>query len=274
MENKLPIWQTTKDSFKFVYHHYINWMRLASGPFIIIVLAGIFVMAMGGTAAYMMNGHENALAGMEVEALGAGLGVVAIAVIANIIAFLMFSVNGYRYVMYNEGGEKWVEFRFDHYMWKVFLFSFLVLLVLALAGGIVGGVAALFHMLDISFLTVLVGAIGALAVVYLALRMMFVVPFAAIGMEKPIKYSMELAKGRVLRLFGLIFLVSLLIGLISFVVMFIVGFIAGLMVASGAGVMVGIGSGLMVIGQALMNLFGQAVTFTALIMAYKHITGK
>ena len=274
MENKLPIWQTTKDSFKFVYHHYMNWMRLASGPFVIIVLAAIFVLAMGGTATYMMTGQENALAGMEVEAMGAGIGVFAIAVIANLIAFLMFSVNGYRYVMYNEGGHKWIEFRFDHYMWKVFLFSLLVVLILALVGGVVGGVTALVHMLDMSFLTVLVGAIGALAVIYLALRMMFVIPFAAIGMEKPIKYSMELAKGRVLRLFGLIFLVSLLVALITFVVMFIVGLIVGLMAAPGASVMMGIVSGLIVVSQALMNLFGQAVTFTALIMAYKHIAGK
>jgi len=274
MENKLPIWQTAKDSFKFVYHHFMNWMRLASGPFVIMVLSGILVLVMGGSAAYMMNGQENAFAGMEMEAMGAGMGIMAVAFIANIVAFLMFAVNGYRYVMYDEGGHKWVEFRFDHYMWKVFLFSVLIILILALAGGIVGGITALIHLLDMTFLTVIVGSIGGLAVIYLGMRLMFVAPFAAIGMEKPVKYSMGLTKGHVIRLFFLIFLVSILVGLLSFVVMFIVGFIFGLMSATGVGVLVGIGSGAMIIAQVLMNLFGQAVGMTAIITAYKHLAGK
>ena len=274
MENKLPIWQTTKESFKFVYHHFMNWMRLASAPFVIMVLAGIFVMAMGGTAAYVMDGHQNELAGMEMEAMGAGMGVMVVAFIANMVAFLMFAVNGYRYVMYNEGGDKWVEFRFDKNMWRVFLFSLLVILILALAGGVVAGVTAFVAMMDMTTLTVVVGSLGALAVAYLTMRMIFVVPFAAIGMEKPIKDSLEVAKGRVIRLFLLILLVTVLVVLVTFAVMLIVGLVFGLLGATNVGVLLGIGAGLMIVTQVLMNLFGQAVGMTAFIMAYKHIAGK
>lgn len=274
MENKLPIWQTTKQSFTFVYYHFMNWMRLASAPFAIMLLAGILVLVMGGTAAYVVDGNEQAVAGMEMEAMGAGLGVLLVVFIANLVAFLMFAVNAYRYVMYNEGGEKWFEFRFDHYMWRLFLYTLLVFLIFAAAGGVVGGITAGVAMMDISSLTVAVGVVLGLIMLYYVVRFFFVLPLVALGIEKPIHESMSLTKGRVLRLLGLIILVAILAGLAALVIMFVGGFAFGLMSASDIAVLQGVGMAALLVLQTLTNLFTQAVTMTALILAYKHIAGK
>ncbi|MEB3701467.1 hypothetical protein Bealeia1_00529 [Candidatus Bealeia paramacronuclearis] len=274
MEQNFKIWQTSRESFGFVYHNFGAWMKLASAPLLIMIIAGLLVFAMGGTAQYAMGNEAGNVAGVNMEMAGAGIGILLVSIIGSIIAFLIFAVNAYRYAMFQEGGEKWLEFRFDHYMWKVFKFSIVVSLILMLVGGVGAGAVFLIGSMGIGLLTGVVGAVVALFVFYLAMRMSFVIPFAAIGIEKPIKVSMEISKGKVLRLLGLVIVLGLLFFLLSFVVMFVLGLTAGLMAVSQVLIVQSTGAVLMIIGQALVSLYTQGVMMTAIVLAYKKIAGK
>lgn len=255
MENKLHIWQTAKDSLAFVYHHYKGWLRVASGPFLLMLLSGIFVSLLRAETGPSEVGFW-------------GL-IFLVSMAVDIVAYLMFTVGGYRYAMYEEGGLEWFKFRFDHVLFRVFLYSALIMLLIGGGTLAVGFITKTIHsLLTVDILTVLVGILGVIAVVYLLVRFVFVIPFAAIGLEKPLKNSLEISKGRILRLTGLFLLVFVALMIFTSLLGGGLGFIVEL---SGTGVLQDI---VITVVQALLSLFSQAVIMTTSIFAYKRIIGR
>ena len=265
MEKNFRIWQTTKEAFGFVNHHCQGWLKVASGPFLIMLAVIVFVMMMGGVTEHAING------GINLAAFHTGSFTFAVALIGSIIAHLMFTVSAYRFAMYREGGMKWFEFRFDHFMGKVFLYYLAVGLIFALIGGVGGGSIVLAAASGLPLVSWVLGLLLFLALAYLGLRLIFVILFAASGIENPIKSSFEISKDHVLKLLGISIVLGLLFFLLSFGIMFVFGLIAGILSASQLILLQFLAACIVLVTQALLTLYTHVVVMSAFVLVYNKI---
>lgn len=260
MESRFKAWETTKDSISSVYNNFIPWIKLFLAPFIFIALCISL-----GLIPFLAIGKEANLGMMILAFIPIFLG--------GFIGFLMFATNAYRYLMLNEGGKNWLEFRFDRHMWRLFLYSFLMGIIIFPVVAIGGLLNFFFISQHLQWVGIISLILTGLAIIYLVVRMIFCCQLAASGFETPLKTSFTTSKGHVWRLVGLI----LLVFLFSFALFLCEGlieyFIFLPLIKSTSTVLSAIAIIADVALKGFCNLFVYGVMFTAYAKAYFAITG-
>lgn len=208
----IQIMKTYKESFQNVRTHKQEWLRVASGPLLIWVLGALFFVFTVIASGYY---DERAwLTGTLPDApplVTTGYGVYNI---VYFIAMISLYINGYRYAVLQEGGNKLFNLNLNMRFVKMFLYTILIMLsalilwvVLFLAAVFIG--AGLTGGLIIPVLVVILFGI------YLLLRISLYPLLIAVDQRKPIRTSWRLMKGNILRFIGLFLLVGLTLLLIG-----------------------------------------------------------
>jgi len=269
---KLPVIQITKDSFKFVSQNFINWIQLASAPVSLTVLSILFTVGAIQIVNTLLEMQETWFDPEQIESIGEQL-VFFVVFVLEVIAFLMFAVGGYRYVMYNEGGDRWFQFRFDKSMARLLVFTLLSLLMTLIPGSLL--VAAFYaYQTEMVEVALFLGVIGLVAVVYTAMRLIFIGPFAAIGIENPIRSSLNFTKERALSFLFLFLMTYVVSAIIALIVENGALLIPRLLSEFNIEFFVLITPWLETVVSDFSGYFINAVGISAFIMAYKHLTEK
>jgi len=260
----IHIMKIYRESFGHVWHHALEWFRVAFAP-TVVYLIGLFILlcsyaigGMGMTDAIMgqygFMGPDGAGESANAGFL-AGLGSI-IYFIMNIIASYTIMVNGFRYGVFNEGGDHWWTLPLNMRFVKMFLYAiligFLAILYFSIAGGITLGAHVLFESMTLNaILGIFFGIYG----LYLLFRIGLTFLLVAVDQSKPIRTSWCLLRGNVWRLIWLTLFIAITIGVITGIGVGILGLLGMLftMIIMPLGVLTGT---LGVLAAILMVLFG------------------
>jgi hypothetical protein len=268
MNGKLKIWQTAVDSFNYAFENFKTWLKLSIAPWIfglIFLIIGGFVFISSNFFLTTDAAEPDPYIALTTVSIGS-----IIMVFGIFTATLMLATNYFRYLLLNEGGVKWLEFRFDRHMWEMLKVSLVWLLIFAAAAAIDGVLIHFFPTKQASFIIM---AITLLVVIYISLRFVFAYQFAATDVEKPIKSSFETTKGNLWKIIGLLLLVMFFSVLLS---------LAGALVSIPFKILENLQNvPLQVLGyigdviiQIITSVITTAAGFTALVKAYQAISGK
>ena len=218
---KIQIMQIFKESFKHVWSHMLEWLRVAFAP-IIIFCSGLFVLFMFSIAGGVVS---SGLTTNNIPAEGLtpggyfllGLGILVFSV-TFVVGIVNLAINGLRYGVLSEGGKRWWTLRLDWRFWKLLVYylliSVLTVIYALIAVGIVMGAESLFNSV---VLNVILGTLFALFGIYLMIRIGLTFLLIAIDQKKPLRRSWHLLKSNILRFFWLVFFVSITITIITMI---------------------------------------------------------
>ncbi|MBY0292760.1 MAG: hypothetical protein K2W92_05690 [Alphaproteobacteria bacterium] len=274
---KIKIIPTLKESFKEVLDHKIKWGRVAFSPLFLWLLGLAFMVSM-----HLLTGHpilpDYALINptssiehiTEVPFLVSMANVIYY--IIYIIAIFNLYINGFRYAVLHEAGDRWINLHFNRRFFKMILYSILIGLMAGLYALVVVGITVGIHYsFESIILNIALGTFFAIFGFYLIFRIGLTFLFIAIDQENPIKTSWKLLQGNVLRLLGLIFLIWLSIFLISVIGIVILG-VFGWVLYLISPILAGIALILIILFALSMWLLNWAVFSKSLALIYKDLT--
>jgi hypothetical protein len=179
----LRIIDALSGAYRNVEENWCIWMKLIMAPLI------LYTACM-------------AIANAGINLLSPGLVQLVFSLLA-IIFLPMMVVNIYRYGILGDYKDTWLNVRFDMPVWRVLLYTILMILISAIAiaaiGGAVGGVYALLEDVGI---TAGAGFVGGLLYLYFMCRCLFLlIPAVAIGEKHPFKKVFAITRGQVLYVF-------------------------------------------------------------------------
>jgi len=219
----IRIRKTCMKSFKDVWGHKLEWVRVAFAPAVVWCLG---VVAMG--LVYLVAGkpfyvHE-VIGGKDIAVIQESFAIGfahLLYFIAGFVAYITLGINGLRYAVLREGGTQWWTLHFDRRFVRYIIYTILIgalaLLAILVAGSIVLGAHLL---MDSMALTLILAVLLGLCVLYPLTRTGLTLALVVFDKDAPIRTSWRLLKGNVLRFIG----VMLLIGIAWFVI-FLVGII-------------------------------------------------
>lgn len=265
-----------KESFKNVWAHRLEWVKVAFAP-VVIFLVGSLIMFISywsvGQPLWSLDAlTEQAQAQIsEANAFPVAFGN-TVYYIAQFIAMLSLYINGFRYAVLNEGGDHWWTLNLNMRFVKMFLYYILVILLFAAYTSIAVGITMGLHFgIESTTLTAIVGTFLALYGIYLFIRLSLTFLLVAIDHEVPLRTSWRLLKKNVLRLVGLMLLISLAflaIIIVTFTILGIVSWILSLI----SPWLLGIGIFLMALAGLALWLFSFGVIIKSLALVYKSFT--
>ncbi|MEB3702062.1 hypothetical protein Bealeia1_01141 [Candidatus Bealeia paramacronuclearis] len=260
MDSQFKVWQTAKEAFSLVNHDLKAWMKVLSLPVLIMIITALlgFVGENFGNVSDGLTEEEPTLLEIITTVIGR---------VGDILATILFAVNGFRYAMYQEGGEKWFQWGFLSIARRVLGYYIVIIFMLLPVVG-AGAMAFVFASeTDLLGLARVLGGLAVIATLYLCVRLFFVIPFVVIGHEKPIRSSFHDSKNNVMRLTGLYILLKLIFTIPIGLFFMAVGLIAFTEINE-----------FFIIAPSLAMVFimayGEAIVMTATILAYKKIAGK
>ncbi len=274
---KIEILQIFKESFKDVCAHKLEWMRVAYAPFTVWFISFLFMTLVYWSEGQSMwsqwasmNQPQQATQSTEPSFMMILANIIYY--FAYLIAVVSVYINGFRYALLQEGGERWWTLNLNWRFVKMILYYILIALLagiyIAVSIGIVVGAQAFIGSVA---LTVILGILLGLFGIYLMLRLALTFVLISIDRNNPLKTSWNLLKGNVLRLFGLVLLIGgaiLLIGLAGALVLGILGWLLALISPwlAGIALLLFLGFGI------LMWLLNWAVISKSMALVYKTFT--
>ncbi|MCI5058590.1 MAG: hypothetical protein MRY83_20935 [Flavobacteriales bacterium] len=209
----IAIIKTFKESYADVRGHLLPWIRVAFTPFI-IYLIGVISMGIGF---YLSGGitsvieHATIIQSTEQSSASVG-GLNFIYYVLYMLAILIWYINGFRYAVLGEGGDKWWNFHWNKRLWKMFLYHLLIIALSAVYGAIAAGITiGSYFLAENAFITTFIGILFGLGFFYLVGRLILVFLNVAIDKKEALRTSWRVMKGNVLRLIGLFILIWLAI---------------------------------------------------------------
>ncbi|OJW53950.1 MAG: hypothetical protein BGO67_07750 [Alphaproteobacteria bacterium 41-28] len=231
----IEIMKIFKESFRDAREHKLEWARVACAP-VVIWLIGIIFMSLVYWSVGLWS-FDALVSQMKGESSSFEQPFIAtfahvVYYITYFIAIFNLYINGFRYGVLGEGGDRWWALHLDWRFVKMILYSILIGILATIYILITGGIALGAHFLvGSTALTVVLGILFVIYGIYLALRLSLTYLLIAIDQEKPIRVSWRLLKGNVLRVLGLLILIGIvisLIGLAGIIVLGILGWILSL----------------------------------------------
>ncbi len=272
---KIAVMNIFKESFKDFWEHKMDWVRVVTAPVIIWIFGAIFLGACMIFAGQEMTSMDVLMQGqqinVDIEKGMSGLEIVGNVVyyVLYVIALLSIMINSYRYAATRERGDKWwtlhLNMRFVKFTLYMILIGILAGIYAIIAAGIITGV----HMLLESIaLDIILGIIFVIGLFYGIFRVYLTLFLIANDQAQPLRRSWELLKGNVLRVLGLVLIISIAVGIIAAVVVGIAALITYLLALITP--ILGILGGIIVfISVAAMWLMSIAVGAKAVALVYK-----
>lgn len=273
----LPVMKIYKASFRDVRMNLLEWIRVAYAPLLIWALGFAFMGFVVWSVGHSMELHHAVMGKMiHPEKAGENWFLLGFAnftyFIAYFVAVFSLYVNGFRYGVLHEGGKSWWNLHLNKRFVKMILYSFLI--------GILGGVYALLSASIIMLseylfasvaVNVILGGFLVLYGLYLMFRITLTFLLIAIDRSEPMRVSWRLLKGNVLRVVGIILLITLRI-----LLMIIIGLIAlvliGMLLSFVSSLLAGIVAVLIYIFMMFIWFYAWAVNTQALSFVYKEFT--
>ena len=226
---KIQIKDILKESFKDVLDHKTEWVRVAFSPAGLWFLGLVFMISL-----HLWVGHpilpENSISNQalnieqvrEVPILISFSNIVYY--IIYLIAIFNLYINGFRYAVFQEAGDRWLNLHLNRRFFKMILYSLFISIMAGLYVLTVTGITIGIHYsVESLILTATVATLLAVFGFYLILRISLSFLFISIDQENPINKSWKLLKGNVSRLLGLILLIWISIFLVSVIGIVILG---------------------------------------------------
>jgi len=206
----IQIMNIFKESYRDVRGNKLDWVRVAVAPVVIAIFGFLFMLF-----AYLSAGQPlfpDAANQANVMADSSFMVILGNIVhfLAVIISTVCLYINGFRYAVLHEGGDRWWTLNLDWRFVKFILYYILILILatiyLSISAGLAGG---LYYGTENTALTVILGIALGVFGFYLALRIGLMFLLVAIDGEHPIRTSWALLKGNVFRFFLLMLLIVL-----------------------------------------------------------------
>lgn len=215
----IAVCKTSKESFKDVCTHLPQWIRVAFAPFVVWVVGfllrevkNIYLLMQTKDYSFLIQ----SLTGEKVVEVDVpfflSFGLLAfLGIIISWIAILVFYVNGYRYAALKKRGDKWWTFCLNKRLVKMFLYYLAIGFIIGSYALIASIIVAVPHFLSGGnmFLTVPIGAVFLLGLLYLMARWSLTLLYVALDREKALRTSWRNMEGNEWRLIGLLFLILL-----------------------------------------------------------------
>lgn len=206
----IQIIKTYKESFSDVLLHKWEWMKVAFGPFFVLVLGALIVLF-----TYMSHGLPfgfNEAGQFSFTGEVSSLHIIALIAVcvAYFIGLFSLQINGFRYAILRDGGDRWITLNLNKRLVKLFLYTILYNLLSQIYGFIVGFILGVLHViLDNDIINAVLITFFVLFGIYLLFRIFLYPVLISIDQRAPLTSSWDLTKSNVLRLIA----VSLLVGL-------------------------------------------------------------
>lgn len=209
----IAIVSTFKESYKDVREHLPQWIKVAFAPFIVWLIGFAFMgisLYLSGVFNFTVN-YEGVPEYVEEASLTADFFSVAHYVL-EIVAGMVLYINGFRYAVLGEGGDKWWAFSLNRRLVKMFLYYLLIIIFYVLYGSVAGAITFVtYFLIENIILTVLLGVLFFMGFIYLATRLILTFLYVAVDQKEPLRTSWHLMRGNVLRVLGLFCLILLFI---------------------------------------------------------------
>ena len=211
---RVPVFQILKESFCHVWKHKLEWIKVGFAPFVLWTIGAAFMGLAYWWSCHSVGLYEIFIAPPMKEVIGengflSAFGNFLNSLIATIV-YLIFFINGYRYVLLNEGGQRWWTLQLNMRLMKIILYALPLLLLRIicafLAVMIIAGANYLFNNI---ILNMILGIFLGLSGLYLYFRIGLVFLLIATDKPKPLRTSWRLLKGNVLRVIGLFLLIGI-----------------------------------------------------------------
>lgn len=211
---RIPVIQIFKESFVHVWAHKLEWLRVGFAPIVVFFGGMSFMLILYLAAGIELNAiMKGEITGLDPSSatslLLVGLGIF-IFFTTFVTAMYTLYINGYRYSVLNEGGNRWwtlpLNMRLVKMILYTLLFSLFAVLCVLTTIGIVAGADYLFSntILDV-ILGILIGLYG----MYLLIRIGLLLLLIAIDKPNPLRTSWHLLKGNMLRFIGLMLTIGI-----------------------------------------------------------------
>ncbi|MBP6950792.1 MAG: hypothetical protein KA112_00110 [Alphaproteobacteria bacterium] len=226
---KIKITTTLKESFKDVLAHKTEWVRVAFSPAGLWFLGLVFMISL-----HLWVGHpilpENSI-GNQALNIEQTREIPTLIIFSNIVYYIIYIIaifnlyiNGFRYAIFQEAGDRWFNLHLNRRFFTMIVYSLLISIIAGLYALIVTGITIGIHYsVESLILTATVATLLAAFGFYLILRISLAFLFISIDQKKPINKSWKLLKGNVSRLLGLILLIWISIFLVSAIGIVILG---------------------------------------------------
>jgi hypothetical protein len=201
-----------KESFKSVWEHKLDWVRVASTAFLIwglgLLSMGLMDMAANHYAGLYFSPERHLLIAWRTDSSWVAFGHLLYSLCA-IVAVTVLYINGYRYAVLGEGGDRWISMGNPRRIGKFILYSFLLSGAATLLLG--GAVLLYFELLRHTSYGIALACVGPLGLlgVYMFFRITFVKLLIPLDISHPIRTSWQLLEGNVLRMVALNVLIAL-----------------------------------------------------------------
>lgn len=226
----IQVMQIFRESLQNVRTHSMDWVRVAFAPLMVLLFGFLFMTLM-----YWSSGQPIPMGSMADQQAGVQELTFPI-ILGNIVHFMTYIIgtftlyiNGFRYGILQEGGDQWWNLSLDKRFLKMILYSLLIVVLAVLyvlaSFGIGFGIQTLG---DMTALTVIFAILMVTFGFYALLRVGLAFALISVDQSQPIQKSWRLLKGNVLRLFGLMLLIGLVVSLIALAGFIIIGVFAGL----------------------------------------------
>ena len=197
------------ESFSNMWHNRLEWFRVAFAPLVLYLiglgLLMIFYAAAGASVGMteIMTGHFFSVASTTSGALLIGIGHL-IYLILSFIASYCIIINGYRYAVLNEGGDKWWTLHLDIRFIRVLIYAIFIGILFFIYSSAVGGIIYGFHILfESTMLNVILGLAFGILGIYLFFRIGLTLLVASLDKSHAIRTSWELLRQNVWQFFWL-----------------------------------------------------------------------
>ncbi|MBA3812919.1 MAG: hypothetical protein H0X26_00270 [Alphaproteobacteria bacterium] len=271
-----------KESFYDVRYHRREWFKVAFGPYLTwlftlwLLSLNLIIFPFG------LSGNNFKLEEMKLFYTNDDPTVFLISLIISAIAYRIInfmiatslSINGYRYAVLNEGGDRWISYNLNMRFVKIIIYGILV--------GVTG-ITYLFICLEVikavnsiinnTFVNVILISLFGLYGFYLLGRIALYAVVISVDQKEPIKTSWHLMKGNALRLIVLFMLFWLTITFTGLIGTLVLGSLT-LLLSSGGAILATIGVFLGTFFGLFLIMFNWALTSKAMGLIYQELSAK
>lgn len=224
-----------KESFQDVRSHAMDWIRVASGPVILLIIGFVILGITVGMSDVIKMGESNPYID-SARFLNSTpiLSALILFYILNIIGVISIIINGYRYAVLRVDGDRWLTFNLNVRFVKLILYDIIVQLLffiyITIAVGIVLGINSSIHNVT---LNVIAGTLLGVYFIFIMLRISLYQVAISVDQSAPLRTSWDLMKGNIWRLIGLQILVSITVLIIAIMGIVIIRLLTSLLYLGG-----------------------------------------
>ncbi len=221
---KIPIGKTISYAYSFAFGHILNILGVAWFPFVLIGVAGYFLLMPYVVAV------QHFMTTQDMSGLGSALLLVLGFVVVVVVCMSMVTVEVMREALGMDPGQKFFYFSLDKPVWRLIGAYFLVILIMmglgivgGIAIGILAAVAGAANSSTAGVISMLGGLILALGLILIAVRLMFLLPAVVVAENHiSIKRGWHLTYGNFWRIVAVFLAIAIPLAVVQYCIQLLI----------------------------------------------------